>query len=340
MQQRPLGQSNIRASVVGLGTWAIGGWCWGGTDENESVAAIRAAMDEGINLIDTAPAYGFGRSEELVGDAIRGRRDKAIIATKCALMWDQPAGKELGTFFFDSDGESFETKKPDRKVYRLLSPDSIRRELEASLRRLKTDYIDLYQTHWQDPTTPIADTMACLLDLKKRGKIRAIGVCNATPVQMDAYRAAGQLDSDQEPYSMLDRGIESSQLPYCRTGNIAVLAYSPLALGILTGKITADRTFPASDIRASNPRFGAENRAKVLAMLDAFQPIARKHKLTTAQLVIEWTLAQPGVTHALIGARNPKQAKENAAAGRGLLTPEDVNAISAILAEKGKGVVC
>lgn len=322
MRYRVLGESGIRASVVGLGAWAIGGWAWGGTDEKDAIAAIRAALDAGMTLIDTAPAYGFGLSEEIVGKALAGRRGEAVLATKCGLVWDCAKGER----FFSAEG---------RDVHRYLGPDSIRREVEASLRRLKTDRIDLYQTHWQDATTPVAETMACLLDLKKEGKIRAIGVSNATTAHLDAYRAVGPVDADQELYSMLDRKAEEELIPYCRGRNIAVLAYSPLAQGLLTGAIGPDRVFPKGDHRASKPRFSVENRRRILAFLDEIRPMADRRGLTLGQLVTAWTIEQPGMTHALCGARTAAQAAENARAGAVELTPAEVAEVTGVLERRG-----
>lgn len=328
MRQRPLGQSGISASVVGLGAWAMGGWMWGGTDEADSIQAIHAALDAGVNLIDTAPIYGFGLSEEIVGKAIRDRRDRVVLATKCSLVAD-PRG---GTFRFRSTAAG-----PDEKghiiVHVNLTPASIRREVEDSLRRLQTDYIDLYQTHRPDESTPIGDTMGALLDLKKEGKIRAIGASNVGVAQLEEYRAAGPLDGDQEQYSMLARELEAEQLPYCERHNIAMLAYSPLGQGLLTGKVGPERAFPPTDVRASHPLFTPENRRRVAAMLEAFQPIADRHGLTLAQLAIAWTVAQPGASHALCGARNPKQAQENAAAGDVELGREEINAMNGAMAQ-------
>lgn len=315
MRYRSLGQSGIQASVVAFGAWAIGGWPWGGTDESNAIAAIHKALDLGMNLIDTAPAYGLGLSEEIVGKALQGRRDKAIIATKCGLVWHT----DKGTYYFT---------EYDKPVYRYLGPESIRYEVEQSLKRLRTDYIDLLQTHWQDPTTPIEDTMGELLRLKDEGKIRAIGVSNVTVEQLEAYRRVGPVDSDQELYSMLDRRIEADLLPYCREHNIAVLAYSPLAQGLLTGKVGPEREFPQGDMRRNNPRFSVENRRHIAAMLDEFRPIADDRGITLTQLVIAWTVAQPGLTHALVGARNPEQVEENAGAGDVELTAEELNVIN------------
>ncbi|MFB3786850.1 MAG: aldo/keto reductase [bacterium] len=325
MKTRPLGASGIEATVIGLGTWAIGGWMWGGTEEKASIAAIQAGIDHGITLIDTAPAYGLGYAEEIVGKAIAGRRDQVIVATKCGLAWHTAKG----THFFNENG------KP---VHRYLGAESVRYETEQSLKRLKIDCIDLMQTHWQDHTTPIAETMSALMDLKREGKIRAIGVSNATVAQMEEYRQAGQLDTDQEKYSMLDRQLEKEILPYCLKHNIAMLAYSPLALGALSGKIGPDRKFSGDDQRISDPRFSVENRKKIMALLNEFKPFAAKYGLTIAQLVIAWTIAQPGLTHALAGARNPEQAIENAKAGEVTLAAEDIQAINQILAARGPGI--
>jgi len=321
MKHRPLGGSGIEASVVGFGAWAIGGWMWGGADRAAAVRAIHAALDAGINLIDTAPIYGFGASEEIVGEALRGRRDKAVLATKCGLVWHV----EKGDHFFNSDEKHPRADATERKVYRCLDPKVIRHEVEQSLRRLGVETIDLYQTHWQDPTTPVADTMAELLTLKQAGKIRAIGVSNATPEQIDQYRAVGTLDSDQELYSMLDRKVEASQLPYCAGHGLAFLAYSPIAQGLLTGKIGPDRAFDEGDQRNLKPRFSVENRRKVAAMLDVFRPVADAHRVTPAQLAIAWTVSQTGCTHALVGARTPEQAAENAKAGDVELAPADLD---------------
>lgn len=327
MQYRPLGQSGIQASVVALGTWAAGGWMWGGTEEKEAIAAIHAALDNGINAIDTAPIYGFGSSEELVGKAIEGRRDDVVIATKCGLVWHE----QKGDFFFSSDetgvghGNTF-------SVYRYLGPESIRYEVEQSLKRLRTDYIDLYQTHWQETTTPIEDTMTALLALKEDGKIRAIGVSNANTSQLAEYRHAGILDSDQEKYSMLDRKMESGQLAFCAKNSIAFLAYSPLALGLLTGKIGPDTRFGVGDLRLGNPRFSAENLRLVKDMLGEFQPIADGLNISIVQLVITWTVHQPGCTHALVGARKIRHAEENAQAGSVQLSEETLAAINEIIA--------
>ncbi len=335
MKKRPLGQSGIEATPVAYGAWAIGGWMWGGQDEQQAIRSIHAAIDAGINFIDTAPIYGFGASEELLGRALAGKRDQVVLASKCGMVWDT----DKGDFFFHSDEDKWRKDGGKYKVMKYLGPESIRQEIEASLKRLQTDTIDLYQTHWQESTTPIEETMGCLMELKQEGKIRAIGVSNATPQQMDQYRKVGPIDSDQEKYSMLDREMEEANLPYVEKNDIAFLAYSPIAQGLLTGKMDENYTFDDSDLRKGNKRFGVENRKKVQAMLSDFQPVADKHDISLTQLVVAWTIAQPGCSHALVGARNEKQARENAAAGNVELSQEDLQTINDALDKHGKGIV-
>jgi len=316
---RDIGRSGVTASAVGLGTWAIGGWMWGGTDEKESIAAIQASLDAGVTLIDTAPAYGLGRSEEIVGKALAGRRDKAVIATKCGLVWHTQKGRH----FFDQDG------KP---VHRYLGRDAIFHEVEESLKRLGTDYIDLYITHWQDPTTPIAETMEALEDLRKAGKIRAIGASNVSRTELEDYAQIGGLDAIQERFSMIDREIETELLPVTTREGIATLSYSSLALGLLSGVIGPDRVFEGDDQRRGNPRFSVANREKVATFAADIRPVADAHQASIAQIVIAWTLAQPGITFALCGARNPRQALDNARAGTIRLSDEERGLIDTAIA--------
>lgn len=306
MLYRKLGSSDLQASVVAFGAWAIGGgpW-WGPTDDAESIRALHAALDAGVNLVDTAPVYGFGRSEEVVGKAIQGRRDKVIVATKCGLWW----ADATGTKFFDQG---------DKTVRRSLDPRTIRLEVEQSLKRLGTDYIDVLQTHWQavEPAkTPIAETMACLMDLKKQGKVRAIGASNVTPEQMDEYSAGGPLDVCQPRYSMLDRAIERDVLPYCAKKGVATLVYSPLEQGLLTGKIGMDRQLAGDEYRQNIPWYSPGNRKRVLDLLAGWKDLTERYSCSLGQLVIAWTVQQPGVTVALCGARKAANAEENAKAG-------------------------
>ncbi len=319
MLKRSLGGSGIGASSVALGTWAIGGDGWGGSQRADDILAIQAAIDAGINFIDTAPIYGFGISEEIVGEAIRGRRDEVIVASKCGLRWDT----EEGEFNFE-DGEG-------NRIHKCLSPESIAHEVDESLRRLGVEAIDLYQTHWQTETTAIEDTMAELLRQKDAGKIRAIGVSNVSTEQVDEYVKSGAIACIQEMFSMIDRGHEAELFPSAVNQGLSVLAYSPLAMGLLTGKLGPEREFEASDNRSWSPRFSVENRMKVAALLEDLRPIAADSGLTLPQLVISWTVAQPNVSHVLCGARSPAQAQENAVGGEGRLDQASLVEINTLL---------
>lgn len=279
---RNLGTTEIAASAVGLGTWAIGGWMWGGTDTVQSVAAIQAAIDEGITLIDTAPAYGQGVAEETVGRAIKGRREKVVLSTKCGLVWHT----RKGIHFFDAGG---------RPVHRYLGKDAITHEVEQSLTRLDTDYIDHYITHWQDPTTPLDETMETLLELRNEGKVLSIGASNTSPEVLADYVATGELAAIQEEYNLFKRGIEATHLPTCRKHGVSVLSYSSLALGLLTGKIGPEREFQGDDLRRDNPCFTAANREKVAEFIRSIAGVCEGHRASPAQVVIAWTLQQPGM---------------------------------------------
>ncbi len=315
MLKRMVGSSGIEASAVGLGTWAIGGgpW-WGETDDDESVKAIHAAIDAGINLIDTAPAYGFGRSEEVIGKALKGRRQEVILSTKCGLWWYDHQGSP----FFEMDGY---------QVKRCLRSNTIRHELEESLKRLGTDYIDIYHTHWQavEPDkTPIAETMECLFQLKDEGKIRSIGASNVEIEDLKEYTAAGGISVNQARYSMLDRGLEESVIPYCLEKKISIMAYSPLEQGLLTGKIGVDQIFDEDEYRNQIIWFKPPNRQRVINLLDGWREMAGAYDCTLAQMVIAWTLQQPGIDFALCGARRSQHALENAKAGNLNLKEEDI----------------
>src|SRR5580700_3730791 len=234
MEQIAIGSSGLKASRIGLGTWAIGGWMWGGSDETQSIATIRSAIERGVTLIDTAPVYGFGRSEEIVGKALAegSLRDKVTIATKVGLAWK------------------------DGGVYRDSRPARIRQEIEDSLRRLRTDVIDLYQVHWPDFETPIAETARTLEDLRREGKIRTIGVSNFSPTQMRMFSADAQLDAVQPPYNLFERAIEADVLPYAAGAGFTVLSYGALCRGLLSGRMTADTKFDGGDdLRKADAKF-------------------------------------------------------------------------------------
>jgi len=319
MQNRPLGKSGLNASVIGFGTWVMGGGTvWGqDTDDRESVYTLQAAIDEGISLIDTAPAYGWGRSERVVGQAIKGRRDRVIVATKCGLWTDD----ERGSFFTELAG---------RVMRRSLRPDTIQIEVDRSLRNLGVDCIDLYQTHWPacpPENTPIAETMACLTRLKDQGKIRAIGVCNVTLEELKANCAYGEVASDQFRYSMLYRDPERDILPFCEQQGISTLTYMSLEQGLLTGKVGMERAFKPDEFRSNrdwNAWFQLPNRRRVLDMLANWKDLTAKYGASLAQLVIAWTAAQPGATHVLCGIRNRAQLRDNLGAARIALEPEDM----------------
>ncbi len=319
MKYRKLGKSDLEISVVALGTWVTGGWWWGGSSKRESIGAIQKAIDSGINFIDTAPAYGFGRSEQIVGKAIKGKRDDVLIATKCGLRWDSTVGK----FHFESVDQDGIT----RKVYRNLRADSIRTECEQSLKRLDIERIDLYQCHWPDPTTPVADTMEEFTRLKEEGKIRYFGVSNFTASMMSDCLKTARLTSDQPKYSMLSRKAEKDVLPFARKNSVGVICYSPLEQGILTGAVTLDREFPETDGRRNQPWFRKHNLEKALVFLDKIRPIADAHNCTPAQLALAWIIAQDGVTSVIAGGRRSEQVEENAQAGDIELTSEELTTI-------------
>lgn len=316
MQKRKLGKHGPDVPVVIFGAWAIGGWWWGPTDDEAAVDAIRAGIDAGIDCIDTAPIYGCGHSEEVVGKAIKGRRDEVIVATKCGLVWDRTDGE-----FYFSMAEG------NRSIYRNLKADSIKAECDRSLQRLGIEHIDLYQCHWPDPTTHIDDTMAALLDLQTQGKVKHIGVSNFTSEMMKQCLESGRIESDQPRYNLLDREIETDIVPFCQANQLSLIVYSPLAQGLLTGKVTVDRKFEEGDSRAGLKWFQPQNRQLVLDALEKLRPIADAHKCTLAQLTLAWTVAQPGITSAIAGARTPQQARENAVAGEISLSAEEAAAI-------------
>ena len=285
MEQISLGNSSLKTSRIGLGTWAIGGWMWGGTSEAESIATIRAAVDRGITLIDTAPAYGFGRSEELVGKALAegGLRNGVQIATKVGLNWR------------------------DGSVYRDSRPVRIRTEIEDSLRRLRTDVIDLYQVHWPDLEAPLAETARTLEDLRRAGKIRAIGVSNYSPAQLDTFRAIAKLDAVQSPYNLFEREIDADVLPYARHTRLAVLSYGALCRGLLSGRMTATTTFEGDDLRKVDPKFQSPRFQQYLAAVEELRRMARERfGKSVLALALRWVLDQ-GPTIALWGARRPEQ---------------------------------
>ena len=305
----------MRVTPIIFGAWAIGGWMWGGNDERHSIDAIRASIDAGVTTIDTAAIYGFGYSEELVARAIEGRRDQVVLATKCGMRWNSEEGADPWPQK-DNEGRDVVIRKNAK-------PDSIFYECEQSLKRLKTDVIDLYQIHWPDVSTPVEESIGAMAKLKQHGKIRAIGVSNYDAEWMRRASKVARIDSLQPHYSLLTRGIERDVLPLCRELSIGVIAYSPMERGLLTGKVGPDRVFPPGDHRAKNKYFTVDVRKRVLAALERVRPIADAHRATLGQLAINWTMSEPGVTSAIAGARNAQQARENAQAANFTLTAQE-----------------
>jgi aryl-alcohol dehydrogenase-like predicted oxidoreductase len=305
--------TTLKSSRIGLGTWAIGGWMWGGTDEKESIRTIHTALDQGINLIDTAPIYGYGRSEAIVGEAVRqrGRRDSVIIATKVGIDWT------------------------NGRIERNSTRERIFKEFQDSLRRLQTDYIDIYQVHWPDPLVPIEEAAATLDELYRQGKIRAIGVSNYSPEEMDRFRAIAPLHTIQPPYNLFEREIERDVLPYARDRGITTLTYGALCRGLLSGAMQAGRQFASGDMRKTNdPKFQPPHFAEYLNAASKLDAFARKNfGKRVIHLAVRWLLDQAGVGVSLWGARRPEQlAPINEVSGWSLLR-SDFAAIDSILRE-------
>jgi aryl-alcohol dehydrogenase-like predicted oxidoreductase len=277
--------TQLKVSRVALGTWAMGGWMWGGTDQRESVATIRAALDQGINLIDTAPAYGFGVSEEIVGAALEGIRSRAVIATKTGLEWR------------------------DGKVYRNATRARIMQEVDDSLRRLRTDYIDIYQVHWPDPLVPVEETAEAMRSLHEQGKIRAIGVSNFSVDQLARFRQVAPLHVLQPPYNLFERAIEKDILPYCLANDIATFGYGALCRGLLSGRIRPDTTFDGDDLRRIDPKFQPPRLAQYLEAVRQLDELAkRRFHRRVIHLAVRWMLDQ-GISVALWGGRHPEQVQ-------------------------------
>src|ERR1700738_4958564 len=276
-------EAQLKVSRVALGTWAMGGWRWGGTDQRESVATIHAALNQGINLIDTAPVYGFGASEEIVGAALDGVRTQAVIATKTGLGWR------------------------DGQVYRNPTRPRIMREIDDSLRRLRTDYIDIYQVHWPDPLVPVEETAEAMRSLYEQGKIRAIGVSNFSVEQMERFRGVAPLHVLQAPYNLFERAVEAEILPYCRANNIVTLGYGALCRGLLSGRMRADTAFEGDDLRRVDPKFQTPRFGQYLAAVQQLDRLAQdRFHQRVIHLAVRWMLDQ-GITTALWGARRPQQ---------------------------------
>jgi aryl-alcohol dehydrogenase-like predicted oxidoreductase len=302
MEKRRLGNSNLMASVIGFGAWAAGKAGWGNVDEQEIMKAIQTAYDHGVNFFDTAPFYGFGESERILGKALKPVRDKVIIATKFGLVWN-----EKGDFVKDA------------------SRKNILREIDQSLKNLNTDYIDLYQVHWPDDQTPIEETMETLNELVEKGKVRYIGVSNFSVEQMEEARKYANVVSLQSLYNLLQRDVEKAEYPYTEKNGMGFIPYSPLAQGLLTGKFTPPITLSSNDVRRQfNPLFQEGRFEENLKKVEKIRTVAERYNKPTAQVAVNWLLAKPAVTTVITGAKNKEQIMQNIASSEWKLTGEDV----------------
>ncbi|HVJ09153.1 MAG TPA: aldo/keto reductase [Acidisarcina sp.] len=313
---RSLGNSDLQLTPIGFGAWAIGGgnweFAWGAQDDSESIAAIQRALDLGVNWIDTAAIYGLGHSEEMVAKALKGRSKKPYIFTKCSMRWHE-----------------------DRKIYRSLKAASLQEELESSLRRLNVDVIDLYQIHWPNPEAEIEEGWETLARFQQQGKVRYIGVSNFSVEQMERVLRIAPITSLQPPYSLLNRGVEAELLPFCQKHGIGVINYSPMASGLLTGKMTAERIqkLPADDWRRKAPQFNEPKLSRNLKLVELLREIGNSHGVEPGVVAIAWTLHNPAVTAAIVGARRPAQIEGTVKAMTFRLTEDEFTRITASVEE-------
>jgi aryl-alcohol dehydrogenase-like predicted oxidoreductase len=314
MQKRQLGNSDLMITPIGIGQWAMGGggWAfsWGPQDDAESIAAIHAGLDAGMNWIDTAAVYGLGHAETVLGRALDGMAERPLIFTKCERCWDETG-----------------------RIIRRLKRDSIRQECEDSLRRLRTEVIDLYQIHWPEPDEDIEEGWETLIRLKEEGKVRWIGVSNFSVAQMQRIAPMGHVTSLQPPYNLLARDIEAELLPYCAAHNIGVLAYSPMHSGLLSGKMTRERiaAMPPDDHRQRRPQFQQPLLTRNLALVEKLRAVAARHGRTPGEAAIAWVLRRPEVTAAIVGLRSAAQLSGIAGAGEFRLTAAEIAEIEAAL---------
>jgi aryl-alcohol dehydrogenase-like predicted oxidoreductase len=313
-ETRQLGSSDLHLTPIGYGAWAIGGgnweFAWGAQDDAESVRTIEQALDAGINWIDTAAIYGLGHSEEIVARALENSPHKPYIFTKCSMRWNA-----------------------DRQIYRSLTAESLKEELENSLRRLKVDVIDLYQIHWPDPEAEIEEGWETLARFKEEGKVRYIGVSNFNAEQMKRAQKIAPITSLQPPYSLLRRDIEAEILPFCQEHHIGVINYSPMVSGLLTGKMTAERIakMPADDWRKRSPNFNEPKLSRNLKLVEVLREIGSVHNVEPGVVAVAWTLRQPAITAAIVGARRPDQVDGVLPAATFRLSAEEIKRIEAFL---------
>jgi aryl-alcohol dehydrogenase-like predicted oxidoreductase len=321
LSTRQLGNSDMHITAIGFGAWAIGGgdweFSWGAQDDKDSIEAIHRALDLGINWIDTAAVYGLGHSEEVVARALASRSERPYVFTKCSMVWDK---NEPGK---------------NKKIGHSLKKDSIRRELEDSLRRLKMEAVDLYQIHWPDPEPDIEEGWETLVQLKKEGKARWVGVSNFSVAQMERIAKIAPITSLQPPYSMLNRKVEAEILPYCEKHNIGVINYSPMVSGLLTGAMTRERVqkLPADDWRRRNARFQEPQLSRNLELVELLREIGKPHGRSPGEVAIAWTLRLPAVTAAIVGGRSARQVEGIIGAATFRLQPEEIQRIEMFLAE-------
>ncbi len=313
-EMRTLGNSDLHLTAIGFGAWAIGGgnweFAWGAQDDNESVTTIERALDLGINWIDTAAIYGLGHSEEVVAKALKHATRKPYVFTKCSMRW-----------------------REDRTIYRSLKKESLREEVENSLRRLQVDVIDLYQIHWPNPESEVEEGWETLAALKEEGKVRYIGVSNFNVEQMKRVQKIAPITSLQPPYSLLNRTVEAEILPFCQANHIGVINYSPMASGLLTGKMSAERiqNLPADDWRKRSPQFQEPKLSRNLRLVEVLREIAQKHGVEPGVIAVAWTLRNPAVTAAIVGARRPDQVDGTVPAATFRLSPDEIAQIDAFL---------
>lgn len=319
MEYKKLNGTNVKISQLVFGAYPIGGWFWGGSNEKDAIEAMDAAIDNGVTTIDTAPVYGMGHSESIVGKVIQGKREEVKILTKFGMRWDITKGV-LAFDSYDNDGNPIQ-------IYKFNGKESIIEECERSLKRLRTDYIDLYQMHWPENTTPIEETMEALQILLDQGKIRAAGVCNCPVDLLDRARKVAHVATNQVAYCMVDRSIEEELVPYCVKEDVGILSHTTLQKGLLTGKIKPGHQFNKGDNRPNTRFFKPGNHEQVMKMLDEIGEIANERKITLAQLAINWTMQQPAVTGVLVGARNKTQLLDNVKAASFNLTAEELDKI-------------
>ena len=306
------GKTDLEVSPIVLGTWVSGGWAWGGADDKDSVMAILRAFELGINFVDTAPVYGFGKSELIIGEALKqwGPRENIVVATKFGLEWDER-----------------------ENIRRNCSPDRIREEVDQSLKRLGVHRIDLYQMHWPDRNTPLESSIEALLKLQEEGKIRHIGLSNFDADQLEACCKVAPISSLQPPYNIFERGAESAILPCCQRNEIATLVYGGLCRGLLSGNFKGDEQFPKGDLRRADPKFKPDRFRQYVKAVDAMKKLAAKYDKTMAQFALRWALQQPGITAVIAGARTSKQVEDNAGVSGWTISEADIRKVDDILSK-------